>query len=57
MLERMADAGEPWEHELEVVPLALVETVAGPAGTAPITTADLAPECPAALELLRSSAM
>jgi hypothetical protein len=57
MLERMADAGEPWEAELEVVSLALVGTVVGPAGTAPIATADLAPECPAALELLRSSAM
>jgi hypothetical protein len=57
MLERMAEVGQPWEHELEPVPLALVATVVGPSGTAPVERADLAPECPAALELLRSSAM
>ena len=53
MLDLLADAGDPWELEDEVVPLGLVSHVAGPAGLtcAPGDTAT--PECPVAYELLR----
>lgn len=57
MLRRLDDADDPWEHAVEVVPLATVSHVCGPSGVAPLASADLAPECPAAPELLRSSAM
>lgn len=57
MLQRLADRDEPWEHSVEAVPLALVSHVASPDGVVTIDVADLAPECPPATELLRSSAM
>lgn len=57
MLARLHDLDEPWEHGVEVVPLATVSHVCGPGGLEPTAAADLGPECPAATELLRSSAM
>jgi hypothetical protein len=47
----------PWEAEAELVPLALTNWVASPAGVAPTADVSLLPECPMSYELLRSSAM
>jgi len=47
----------PWEAEAELVPLALTNWVASPAGVAPTADVSLQPECPMSYELLRSSAM
>lgn len=56
MLQRLADADEPWEHSVEPVPLALVSHVVGPDGVTSVDRADLAPECPPATELLLTGA-
>jgi len=47
----------PWETEAELVPFALTNWVASPAGVAPTGEVSLQPECPMSYELLRSSAM
>ncbi|HZY07328.1 MAG TPA: hypothetical protein VFE69_06265, partial [Ilumatobacteraceae bacterium] len=46
----------PWETEAELVPFALTNWVASPAGVAPTEDVSLQPECPMSYELLRSSA-
>ena len=53
MLDLLAEAGDPWELEEEVVPLGLVSHVAGPSGLADAPGDVEIPECPVAHELLR----
>ena len=58
MVERLDGCdGHPWDRDVELVPLAMVQSVVGPDGFAPAEAAAFAPECPMAHELLRMSAM
>jgi hypothetical protein len=57
LLERSTDADEGWELDVERVPLAMITAIAGESGLADVAPAALAPECPFAAELLRSSVM
>ena len=54
-VERRVDDGsaEPWELEDEVVPIDLVDQVAGPWGVMPVADAMRRVDCPVAPELLR----
>ncbi len=45
---------DPWETEVEEVPLDLVDTVAGPTGLEPVAAALARTDCPVAPELCRS---
>jgi hypothetical protein len=55
LVSRVGDVRVPWLAEADVVPLGLSSHVVGPAGLVAIDEAVLAPECPLAHELLRSS--
>ncbi len=57
MLERVADVRSPWDAVAEPVPVALATGVVGPGGWTEPLAAALAPECPAAPELVRPSPM
>ena len=62
MALRLADRRVPWESEAELVPTALLSTIAGPTGFVDVLDdaareEALAAECGAALELIRRSAM
>jgi len=57
MLQRLDDCDDGWHHEVERVPLAMVTAVVGDTGLGDVGAASLAPECPVAHELLRTSAM
>jgi hypothetical protein len=51
---RLTDAGDAWDLELELVPLALVDAVVGPLGVQSVADALCRADCPIAPELLRS---
>lgn len=57
--QRVGETGEPWTQDHELVPVATVSHVVGPSGVFELTAANadalLAPECPAAPELLANS--
>jgi hypothetical protein len=59
VLERLADRGPAWDHDVEPVPLGLVSHVCGPDGVDEATPGSLAellaPECPYAPELTKPS--
>ena len=61
LAERQLDTPEPWARDHELVPVATVSHVVGPIGVSELTAANadalLAPECPAAPELLVDSAI
>ena len=57
MTTRLDEAGDGWDHDVEVVPLAMVTGVFGPEGLGGADTFSMAAECPVAHELLRMSAM
>lgn len=57
MLRRLDDTGDPWRRDVERVPVALVSNIVAAGGLTAVTTEALAPECPVAFELLRTSAM
>ncbi len=57
MLRRLDDSDDGWNRLVESVPLAMVSSIIGVDGLADPVGAALAPECPMAAELLRSSAM
>ena len=72
MLTRVADVRAPWEAEAEAAPVGLFGAIVGPDGVfdlggeggagdpaaaAAAAAAGLAPECPMAHELLRTSAI
>jgi hypothetical protein len=57
MLQRLDDADEGWDLDVERVPLAMATAIMGPEGLADPDPAALAAECPVAPELLRTSAM
>lgn len=50
----LPDGDEPWEADLEVVPLRLVDAVVGPAGPEPVEMALARCDCPVVPELLRN---
>ena len=50
---RLDDASDPWDGELELVPLALVSQVIGPNGSQSADDAVRRADCPAAPELLK----
>jgi hypothetical protein len=54
LVDRCADAA-PWELDTDLLATSVVTHVAGPSGVAAAEPAALAPECPMAPELLRSS--
>ncbi|MFZ1491504.1 MAG: hypothetical protein WAS51_16320, partial [Ilumatobacteraceae bacterium] len=57
--ERLGHCGEPWELEVERVPLALMSHVCGAAGVHELNAATvealMRPECPFAPELVKAS--
>jgi len=56
MFEPMADrsiSDQPWDDEVELVPLDLIDTAIGPAGPQPVPEARLRVDCPIAPELFR----
>ena len=57
MIQRLDDSDEGWERPFERVPLAMISAVVGPDGLSDVTPSALAPECPYAPELMRTSAM
>ncbi len=57
MRQRLADAGDGWNRDVEPVPLALASAVLGPVGLVAPDAGAMAAECPTAQELLRMSAM
>ncbi len=57
MLQRLDDAADGWDHEVERVPLAMATAIVGHEGLNDPVAASLAAECPMAFELLRTSAM
>ncbi|MEZ5143601.1 MAG: hypothetical protein R2726_13945 [Acidimicrobiales bacterium] len=52
-----ADGAAPWELDEEVVPLELVDRIAGPAGVHEVDAALRLTDCPVALELFRGVVM
>ncbi len=57
MCQRLSDAGDGWDAEVEVVSLAMVHGVVGPRGLSEADAFAMAAECAMAHELLRMSAM
>jgi hypothetical protein len=57
MCQRLGEAGVGWNHDVEVVPLAMMRAVLGPNGLADAGANAMTAECPMAHELLRMSAM
>ncbi len=53
LLSRLDSRGEPWDAEHEVVPLDLIDTVAGPWGTGSTAEALGHTDCPVAPELFK----
>jgi transglutaminase-like putative cysteine protease len=56
LVRRLDEAGDPWEADDEVVPLALVDLVCGPGGPEPVADALRRTACPVAPELFRTTA-
>lgn len=56
-VEQFAATADPWDADVEVLPVRLLTDVIGPGGRTPAGPAAFGPECPMAHELLRSSAM
>jgi len=54
LVSRLDTMGDPWELDDEVVPLDLVELIAGPCGNAPVAQAIRNVDCPIAPELFRT---
>jgi translation initiation factor 2B subunit (eIF-2B alpha/beta/delta family) len=55
-IDRLVDGGsDPWELEVEVLPLSLVTDVVGPVGRVPMGPPAIVAECGVAYELLRQS--
>lgn len=52
--QALDDASDPWDNELELVPLSLVDRVVGPAGLSTVEEALKRADCPIAPELLKS---
>jgi translation initiation factor 2B subunit (eIF-2B alpha/beta/delta family) len=52
--QRLDDASDPWDNELEMVPLSLIHTVVGPDGLSTPADALKRADCPIAPELLKS---
>jgi hypothetical protein len=52
--QRLDDASDPWDSELEIVPLSLVDKVVGPGGLSSPADALKRADCPIAPELLKS---
>jgi hypothetical protein len=52
--QRLDDAADPWDNDLELVPLSLIDTVVGPDGLATPAEALKRADCPIAPELLKS---
>lgn len=57
MVQRLGEAGDGWNHDVEVVPLAMMLAVLGPNGLADADANAVSAECPMTHELLRMSAM
>ena len=57
MCQRLAQAGDGWHHDVEIVPLAMALAVVGPNGLVDADAQSMAAECAMAHELLRMSAM
>lgn len=55
LLDRLDQAGEPWELDEEVVPLSLVDTVVGPKGRESVEAMLRRTDAPVVPELLKSS--
>jgi hypothetical protein len=53
LCDRVVSADSPWEDELELVPLALVDQVVGPRGPSTAADALRRTDCPVAPELLK----
>ena len=53
LLGRLEAAADPWDNDVDVVPLDLVTDVAGPAGRSDPSSLARRPDCPVAPELLR----
>lgn len=51
---RLDQLGDPWDNELELVPLDLVDVVVGPSGAQSVDDALKRADCPIAPELLKS---
>ncbi|HEX9260146.1 MAG TPA: hypothetical protein VF855_11460, partial [Acidimicrobiales bacterium] len=56
LVRRLDEAGEPWQADDEIVPLALVDRVCGPAGPELVADALRRTDCPVAPELFRTTA-
>ena len=55
LVTRLAEAGQPWQVDHDVVPLPLISMLCGPHGPEPVADGLRRLDCPVAPELLRTS--